>query len=270
MQITFDGTTYSVDLASPIDLAIPLDFNGEQPHAFGLPRAVAHAAEGGGFIGDTRRGGSCNCETVTFNPHGSGTHTECAGHVTRERVAVADALSEPLVGCTLITVAPVPATHGDPAGALAGDRVISREAIQERLVELGERPAGLLRALVIRTLPNDASKRSAEYTGTNPPYLTLAAVHLLRELGVEHLVVDLPSVDREDDGGALSAHRIFFGVDDDRALGDPAGARRTITEMAYVPESAADGAYLLNLQVPAFMLDAAPSRPLLLPLTPSR
>ena len=78
MQLTLGGTAYRVQLSPAFDLAIPLDFEGDQPHAFGLPRARAHAAEGGGFIGDTRRGGSCNCETITLNPHGSGTHTECA------------------------------------------------------------------------------------------------------------------------------------------------------------------------------------------------
>jgi kynurenine formamidase len=268
LTLTLGGIAFRAELDRTIDLSIPIDFDGPQPHAFGLPRATSQAVNAGDFVGDTRSGGSCNCETVTLNPHGSGTHTECAGHVTRDRIAIADAVTSPLVPCTVISVEPHPATHGVGARpAHAGDRVVSRESIERALVELGERPRELVRAIVVRTVPNDPAKRSAEYTGTNPPYLTVAAMHFLRELGVEHLVVDLPSVDREDDGGRLAAHRAFFDVDDARALRDPSGARRTITEMAYVPESVADGAYVLCLQIPPFVLDAAPSRPILVPLT---
>lgn len=264
LTLSLDGDDYAVDLSSPIDLAIAVDFDGPQPHAFGLPRAVAVAFDAEGFVGDTRRGGSCNCETVTINPHGSGTHTECAGHVTRERITIAGAVREQFVPCTLISVVPHRATRGDVSEAsFQSDLVVSRGAIEQALVGLGEPGVQFLRALAVRTLPNDESKRSAEYTGTNPPYMTVAAMRMLRELGVEHLVVDLPSVDRENDDGALAAHRVFFGVDDDRRLTDATSDSRTITEMAFIPDDAADGAYVLNLQTPAFLLDAAPSRPVL-------
>ena len=33
--------------------------------------------------------------------------------------------------------------------------------------------------------------------------------------------------------------------------------------MIYVPDCISDGSYLLNLQIPAFLSDAAPSRPIL-------
>jgi hypothetical protein len=88
--------------------------------------------------------------------------------------------------------------------------------------------------------------------------------------GVEHLLVDLPSVDRMNDGGRLLAHRAFWGM--------PAGTTHathatrpnaTITELIYVPEQIPDGLYLLSLQVAPFVADAAPSRPLLYPLLPT-
>jgi arylformamidase len=88
------------------------------------------------------------------------------------------------------------------------------------------------------------------------------------EHGIDTLVVDLPSIDRAQDGGKLAAHRIFWGM--------PAGStsaatatrpNATITEMAYIDDSVADGPYLLNLQVAPFVIDAAPSRPILLPLS---
>ena len=86
-----------------------------------------------------------------------------------------------------------------------------------------------------------------------------------------HLVVDLPSIDRAQDEGRLTAHRIFFGLPP--AVTQLAAATRataTVTELAYIPESVADGPYLLELQVPALGGDAVPSRPLLYRLTEGR
>ena len=86
--------------------------------------------------------------------------------------------------------------------------------------------------------------------------------------GVLHLVVDVPSIDRAHDEGRLTAHRLFFGLPP--AAVQLAAATRpaaTITELAFVPDSLADGAYLLELQVPALSGDAVPSRPLLYAVT---
>ena len=83
---------------------------------------------------------------------------------------------------------------------------------------------------------------------------------LLVEKGVEHLLVDLPSVDREVDGGRLEAHRAFWGV--------PESPRHqcSITELIYMPSSAPDGMYVLHLSVAPMQNDAATSRPVLYPL----
>ena len=70
-------------------------------------------------------------------------------------------------------------------------------------------------------------------------------------------MIDLPSVDKEKDNGALLAHKAFWNFD---------GAIRneaTITEFIYVPNTIADGVYFLNLQVAPFENDASPSRPVL-------
>ena len=121
---------------------------------------------------------------------------------------------------------------------------------------------------MIRTLPNTPDKRVRDYTGQTPPYLTQEAAQWLVERGIMHLVVDLPSIDRAHDEGRLTAHRIFFGLPP--AVTQLAAATRataTVTELAYIPESVADGPYLLELQVPALGGDAVPSRPLLYRLT---
>jgi arylformamidase len=74
-------------------------------------------------------------------------------------------------------------------------------------------------------------------------------------------------VDRVRDDGRLTAHRIFFGLP--RAVVHLESVQRpaaTITELAFIPDTVADGPYLLALQVPALGGDAVPSRPLLYPL----
>ena len=124
------------------------------------------------------------------------------------------------------------------------------------------------RALIIRTLPNTPDKRHQDYTGRTPPYLTREAAQLLVERGIEHLVVDLPSIDRSHDEGRLTAHRIFFGLPrGSTALAQATRANATVTELAYVADHLSDGPYLLELQVPALGGDAVPSRPLIYRLT---
>jgi arylformamidase len=117
---------------------------------------------------------------------------------------------------------------------------------------------------VVRTLPNPPAKRHRDYSGQNAPYLSRPAAQLLVERGIEHLVIDLPSIDREHDEGRLTAHRIFFGIPPGATqLKSVARAQATVTELAYVPDCVRDGPYLLELQVPALSGDAVPSRPLL-------
>lgn len=240
------------DLGTPIDISIPLEFGGAQPNAFQLPRAEAVVAEGGEFIGDTRRGGSCNCETVTLNPHGNGTHTECIGHLSTNRISVAEALQDAFIPTLLVSVA--------LEGEESADRYVSRESLRAGLEPYGSAPDGL----IIRSLPNDAAKRRMEWSGHNPPFLSHDAARFIRELGVRHLLVDLPSLDSESDPN-LTAHRIFWELAPNGAVQGDAKDGRTVTEMIFVPDHVPDGRYLLNLQVPPFLLDAAPSRPLLFP-----
>ena len=100
------------------------------------------------------------------------------------------------------------------------------------------------------------------YSGANPPYLHHKAISYLVERGVEHLLLDLPSVDREEDGGQLLGHRAFWQYPESPR------AHCTITELIYVNNSIRDGLYLLNLQVASFEIDASPSKPVLYALEP--
>jgi hypothetical protein len=125
------------------------------------------------------------------------------------------------------------------------------------------------RALVVRTRPNTRDKLRRNYDRTPAPYFDADAMRWIVSSGITALVVDLPSLDRSDDA-ELTTHRIFWGL--------PPGGKRaaeatrpnaTVTELAFIDDSIPDGQYLLNLQVAPFVADAAPSRPVLLPLTPT-
>ena len=266
MRFECSGRQYRVDFAKPVSLAIPLDFAGAQPGCFGAPRAGATPLRAGSFTGDTRAGGSCNCEILTLAPHCNGTHTECVGHLTDERVAVSERLPGGIELAQLVTVEPVPAESAaedsDPPPA-PGDRLVTAAALAS---SAARNPVPLATALVVRTQRGGQPLRS--YEGAAPaPYLSRQAAAWLVERGIGTLVLDLPSADRADDGGRLTAHRVFFGLPpgsrDARAARRP---RASITELAWIDTGIADGFYLLDLQIPAFVTDAAPSRPLLYPV----
>ncbi len=257
MRLSFnlDNSSLTFDTVNGIDISIPLRFGGEQPNAFYLPRAEGVVAEGGDFVGDTRRGGSCNCVTVTLNPHGNGTHTECVGHLSTNRIAVSQTLREAFIPALLVSVEPVEDGNGGLCVAPEGlERAVDNAKFKMQSSNFG--------GLIIRTIPNDEAKRHAEWSGHNPPYLSADAARFVRSLGTRHLLVDLPSLDREEDPD-LTAHRIFWNLPESGPVEADPDDGRTITEMIYVPDDVPDGLYLLNLQVPPFLLDAAPSRPIL-------
>lgn len=244
------------------DISIPLRFNEAQPMFFGVAAASAEPITAGSFVGDVRRGGSCNCSVHTLAPHCNGTHTECVGHITQERLSVRDLAVRHLSAALLISVTP------EPSAEIPGDHVISLTALR---TALGSATLSDYRGLVVRTLPNDASKLTRNHdAGAPPPYFTIDAMRHVVDQGIDTLVVDLPSIDRAQDGGKLAAHRIFWGMPPGGTSAAAATRKHaTLTELAFIDNTVADGVYLLNLQVAPFMTDAAPSRPILLPLSPA-
>ncbi len=275
-RVRVGHTEPEVDLDCPIDLAIEVAFTGTEPRHFGAPRASARALSLPGFSGSVAAGASCNCSSFTLTPHCNGTHTECAGHLTTQPLDAFRVVPPGWLPAALLTVTPEHSRHTDETTdppPRSDDQLVTR-----RLLAAAWPPhsapvrsafdrstwSASTRALVLRTLPNGPEKCHRDYTGEIVPYLSREAAQWLVDHGIEHLVVDLPSIDRIEDEGRLTAHRIFFGLPPEAH--DLPLARRphcTITELAYVPDSAADGEYLLELQVPALGGDAVPSRPLL-------
>lgn len=247
MQIRFEfnGSAYEADLSRPWDIAIPVSENGVT--AWGVPRAILEPHREPGYTGSVAAGASVNFYDISFNPHAHGTHTECAGHITGERTSLMAFPPAPWLMARLVSVTPEP---GNP---------VPRITLEQIRIALGEGPG--CEAVVIRTCPNPESRKTCSWSGTHPPCLSPEAAGWLAENGILHLLIDLPSVDPERDGGALAAHSAFWG------LPDAPRPAATITELIFVPDALEDGPYLLNLQLAAFENDACPSRPLLFKLT---
>jgi kynurenine formamidase len=251
------------------DLSIPLVFDGEQPNFFGVAPAAGLPIHAGSFIGAVTQGGSCNCSTYSLTPHCNGTHTECVGHLTAEPLSVRDLLVDSFAFALLISASPRlrsqtrESTEPQPR---EGDSLITREALETASEQFGRWHD----ALIVRSLPNDTTKLMRQYgSGEGIPYFSAEAMRWIVARGVRHLIVDLPSVDRGNDDGRLTAHRIFWNVPTGTTrMTDTTRAHCTITELAFIDDSIRDGEYLLNLQIAPFMADAAPSRPILLSLEP--
>ncbi len=250
MTVTINNQQYSVALDKPLDVSIPICFEEEQLSAFGAPPAQKKAYASGDFLGDVSKGGSCNCETYTITPHCNGTHTESIGHISSNDITIHDALHDHFIPASLISVAPEMQDN---------DLIITKEHLEQTLAAM---PEHFMEALVIRTLPNTENKVTRYYGDDMPPYFTADAMQYIHDLGVQHLLVDMPSVDRLDDGGKLLNHRIFWNIAEGETTIHEV-SNKTITELIYVPNTIVDGSYILNLQVAAFKSDAAPSRPIL-------
>jgi kynurenine formamidase len=231
---------------APIDLSLPLQRGHDNPNAFYIADPQMEPFRMGGFVGKVAEGGPCNVEQISFSPHGNGTHTECVGHISAERITINQCLTRFHFSARLISV--TPEQHG-------ADGIITAAQLQACSGDLSG-----VEALVVRTLPNSLQKRSQRYSGSNPAYFESAALHWLQQQGVLHLLTDLPSVDREEDGGVLSAHHAFWQYPQQPRLD------ATITELIFVPDAVADGDYVLNLMIAAFESDASPSKPVLYPL----
>lgn len=122
--------------------------------------------------------------------------------------------------------------------------------------------------MIVRTLPNPEEKSGWHYgIGHKAAFFTIEAARFIRDLAVQHLIVDLPSIDRPQDEGKLTVHRIFWEITlGSHQLGRKDTSQRTVTELAFIPNEAEDGLYLLNLGLPRFKSDAAPSRIRITPL----
>jgi len=241
-----NNQNYTFDLKETIDISIPIQEGLDNPNCYYAKSPAFETIRSGSFVGSVALGGSCNYQQITITPHGNGTHTECYGHISADGTTIHQSLTDFFALALLITIQPK---------EQKGDFIIFWEDI------VGHIPSDLsLEALIIRTLPNYTDKKIRNYNNTNPPYLDSKIGEELAKRQVKHLLVDLPSVDREVDEGKLSMHKAFWQY--------PTHIRKdaTITELIYVDNTIEDDIYLLNLQIISLETDACPSKPVLYPI----
>lgn len=235
-----NNASFEVDLNQPIDISIPISNSQNSAKAWYVNAPKIEAVVNEHFIGDVNLGGAVNFRNIFFNPHGNGTHTECVGHISKEFYSVND-IKQFFFVAQVVSVTPTKKANND----------------LEIGIDCFAKIEHNIQAIVVRTLPNLNTKLSMDYSNTNPPYFTNAVAELLNKKNIEHWLVDLPSVDKEVDGGVLACHHTFWNYPQQPSL------HKTITEFIFIPDNVADGLYLLNLQFAPFVNDASPSKPLL-------
>lgn len=246
-SIHIDKWVVHIDLDNGFDISIPISSNPLATKAWYCPSPIFKPVMNDHFTGQVAAGGPVNFFDIYFNPHAHGTHTECVGHISLEHESIDRRLSSYHYLSQLITVKPM--VNSD------GDRWIPRSLVIPHL-----RKDMPITALVIRTLPNSSDKCTTDYSATNPPFVEPELMNELYELGIHHFLIDLPSVDKEEDDGKLAAHHAFWNYPENPRLD------ATITELVYIPNSIKDDVFVLNLHLASFENDAAPSRPILYPI----
>ena len=241
-QILFNSRKLKIDLTQPLDISIPIQSSDKNVNAWYIgPPKIAPEIYNGTTI-SVEEGASVNFNTITFNPHSHGTHTETVGHITKEKYSINKYLKQFFFLAEVISVAP------EKKGE---DYVISAKQLQ---FAIGNKKRD---AIVVRTLPNTREKTSKQYSHTNWTYFEEDAIKFLVRKGIKHLLFDLPSIDKEENGGELRGHNVFWNTNG-RLRKDA-----TITEFIYVSNKIEDGIYMLNLQIAPFDNDASPSKPIL-------
>ena len=240
--IQYNSRKLNIDFSKPLDISIPLKASKNNINAWYLDAPTIQPVKDGEWVASVKDGACVNFNNISFNPHAHSTHTECVGHITKKIHSLNQNLKTFFFLAEVITVAPE--RHEK-------DLVISKKQLQ---FAIGNKKRD---AIVIRTIPNTLEKLSKQYSHTNPTYLLEDAAIYLKEKGVKHLLIDLPSVDKEKDDCKLLAHNAFWNTNGKLRMD------ATITEFIYVPNAVEDGEYFLNIQIAPFENDASPSKPVL-------
>ncbi|MBT8325605.1 MAG: cyclase family protein [Winogradskyella sp.] len=241
-QIQLKSRKITIDLSKPLDISIPISSNQNNVNAWyiGAPQIEPEQIDGDTI--SVEQGASVNFNSIRFNPHSHGTHTETVGHITKKSYSINKYLRQFFFLAEVVTVAPE---------KINDDYVISRKQLQ---FAIGNKKRD---AIIIRTLPNTKDKLTKQYSNTNPTYMLVDAIEYLKKKDIKHLLIDLPSVDKEQDDGELLGHNAFWNTQGKLRLD------ATITEFVFVPNTVEDGCYILNLQIAPFENDATPSKPVL-------
>ena len=263
IKISHHKSEYEIDTSQSVDLSIPYNFNGKQPNFYNVRKSKLSPLKTGADIWSVADGASCNVPEIFLNIHCSGTHTESVGHLLKNSGDIGSILKDGFLPTVLITVwtESFQSTNENYHCTINGEEsLITATSINSQY----DKWKNLCpQALIIRTLPNIEEKQFLQFNESPPPFFSNDALKLIYHYGINHLIVDLPSIDRISDDGILGNHRIFWGDKLNPHSEVNPDSQKTITELTYIPNSVEDGFYFLNIQIPHFVCDAAPSRPLL-------
>ncbi|KAF6004102.1 hypothetical protein F1559_001678 [Cyanidiococcus yangmingshanensis] len=196
-------------------------------------------------------GTGVNCAALeNYIPHTCGTHTETVFHITHHRYMrqIVHQLPPPL-GFFEAQVIPCRAeiVHS-PSSSIAewasypsleeNDLVVGATEIARAIQALPSQNDTVEAVLLFVTGPDGATDWS-DGAIDRPPYVTPAAITTLtnRFPRMQHLLTNLPSVDRRADGGLVCSHRAFFAPDMTDDQSPCQYVRRTLTELLRAPRN---------------------------------
>ncbi|MFC2155259.1 cyclase family protein [Acidobacteriota bacterium] len=197
------------------------------------------------FVGDVQKGGSCNVDILRYVPHGL-THIETSAHILswdERAVTLKDIPPQNL--CGLVYLMDLTHLEAKPGQS------IDRRDIEARIKKI-TLPITML-ALKTRAslLPQDTDFSGKDYLYLHPE--AAQAIHDFKPR-LHCLILDLPSIDRENDGGQLLAHRYFFGLPR-KAHQWVDKEKRTLVELAWFSDLK-EGYYYAVITPPSFQSNA--------------
>ncbi len=248
-EINLNNETFKVNLNNPIDLSLTSKVKNSFK-AWYVNEIKINSIKNDDFIGSVKDGGAVNFREILINPHGNMTHTESVGHISQKEINVNKLLHTHHFIAQLITIKPQKISINNKKGKKEVDEIISLNQIKNKILPN-------IQALIIRSQKNYDELTNKNYSHTNWPFLAESSAAYIRNKGVQHLLIDQPSIDKEFDEGKLLAHRAFWNYPNEIDL------KKTITELIGIPDHIKDGRYLLNLSLANIENDAVPSRPII-------
>ena len=245
-EININNEKFKVDLNNPIDLSLTSK-DEKSFKAWYVDEIKINPIKNGDFIGSVNEGGAVNFREILINPHGNMTHTESVGHISKEEINVNKLLKTNNFLAQLITIKPQKIINKNKKEV---DQIISLKQIKNKIIPN-------IQALIIKTQNNYDELTKKNYNHTNWPFLAESSASYIRSEGIQHLLIDQPSIDKEFDEGKLLAHRAFWNYPNE------IDSKKTITELIGIPNHVKDGRYLLNLTLANIENDAVPSRPII-------
>ena len=258
-KIEIGKSVYKIDLNQSYDLSIPIDPNKKSPSFYDKEPLKIKYYNDSKKVWEMKKGSTCNIPVINLNIHCGSTHTECRSHITKESLNISEIIKDSFIPTILISVKPTESI-GDETyhhNLTNKDLIITKSILKNKLEPY---KINNINGLIIRTLPNLENEVIIKnYNLQHNAFFSNEAIHYLKSLKIEHLIVDLPSIDKFDDGGLLGNHQIFWDIKKEPN-------ENTITELAFIKNDIKDGSYLLSLNILNINLDASPSRPMIYPI----